>query len=67
MSECIGNLSIGSRVDKQMLEFLDAEAERLGVNRAELVRRLFDAYRESHREQMDCPHCGDTITLSLKS
>ena len=50
-----------------MQEFLDAEAERLGVNRAELVRRLFDAYRESRREQMDCPHCGETITLSLKS
>ncbi len=67
MSDCIGDISIGSRVDKQMQEFLDGEAERLGVNRAELVRRLFDAYRESRREQMDCPHCGDTITLSLKN
>jgi hypothetical protein len=66
MSDCIGDLSIGSRVDKAMLEFLDAEAERLGVNRAELVRRMFDFYRESRREQMDCPHCEETIVLSLK-
>jgi hypothetical protein len=66
MSDCIGDLSIGSRVDKGMQEFLDAEAERLGVNRAELVRRLFDSYRESRREQMECPHCEETIVLSLK-
>lgn len=66
MSDCHGNLSVGSRIDKQMQEFLDAEADRLGVNRAELVRRMFDAYRESRREQMDCPHCEETIVLSLK-
>lgn len=49
-----------------MQEFLDAEADRLGVNRAELIRRLFDTYRESRREQMRCPHCEETIVLSLQ-
>jgi ribosomal protein L37AE/L43A len=48
-----------------MQEFLDAEADRLGVNRAEFLRRLLDTYRESRREQLDCPHCDETIVLSL--
>lgn len=49
-----------------MKEFIDAESKRLGVNRAEFIRRVLDAYRESRREQLDCPYCEETIVLSLQ-
>jgi hypothetical protein len=52
-------------VDSSMREFIDAEADRLGVSKAEFHRRLLEFYRESRREQMDCPHCDGTIVMDL--
>lgn len=62
-SRCQGELPVTAKVDRPMLEFIDAEAERCGVNRAELVRRIFDDFRDSRREQLDCAHCGQTVVL----
>lgn len=49
-----------------MSEYVDAQAERLGVSKAEFHRRLLELYQESRREETDCPHCGDTIVLDLR-
>jgi ribosomal protein L37AE/L43A len=64
MSECQGDIAIGCKVDKPMQEFIDAEAARCGVARAELLRRVLDDFRESRREQLDCPECGQTVVLN---
>jgi hypothetical protein len=47
MSECIGDVTAGTKVDQSMREFINEEAARLGVTNAELHRRLLDFYRES--------------------
>lgn len=65
MSRCVGEIAIGTKVDRPMKEFVESECERLGVSRSEFHRRLLDVYRESRRENVDCPHCDDTIMMDL--
>jgi len=48
-----------------MLDYIDSEANEYGLTRAEFLRRLLDFYRESRREKLDCPHCGETIVADL--
>jgi negative regulator of replication initiation len=66
MSKCHGDVSLATKVDRDMSEYVDAQAERLGVSKAEFHRRLLELYQESRREETDCPHCGDTIVLDLR-
>jgi hypothetical protein len=66
MSECIGDVTAGTKVDQSMREFINEEAARLGVTNAELHRRLLDFYRESREQEPECPHCGEPITLTLE-
>lgn len=66
MSSCHGELAATAKVDREMLEFVDSQAEQLGVNRSEFMRRLLELYRESRREDVDCPHCGDAVVLDLR-
>jgi hypothetical protein len=63
-SRCRGDISMTAKVDKPMQEFIDAEAERCGVTRCELMRRVLDDFRDSRREQLDCPDCGQTVVLN---
>ena len=65
MSDCLGDIAATTKVDREMHEFIDGEAGRLGVSKSEFYRRLLDFYRESRREQVDCPHCGETIVADL--
>lgn len=67
MSSCQGDLAVTAKVDREMVEFADAEAERLGVNRSEFLRRLLELYRDSRREQVDCAHCGNTVKMDLRT
>lgn len=66
MSQCMGDIPVSAKVDREMLEFLDGEADRLGITRAELMRRVFDLYRESRRETVDCPHCAETVKMDVR-
>lgn len=66
MSECIGDITAGTKVDQSMREFLDEEAARLGITNAELHRRLLDFYRESREQDPQCPHCGEPTTITLE-
>ena len=65
MSECMGTVSAGTKVDEEMRDFLDDEADRLGVTNAELHRLLLDFYRESRENDPNCPHCGEPTTIEL--
>jgi hypothetical protein len=49
-----------------MDEFLHAEADRLGITRAEVMRRIFDIYRDSREEGFNCPNCEVTIKHDLR-
>lgn len=65
MAECMGDIPAGTKIDQSMRDFLDNEADRLGVTNAELYRRLLDFYRESRENEPECPHCGEPITIDL--
>jgi negative regulator of replication initiation len=67
MSSCLGDIAVTTKVDRDMAEYVNSEAERLGVSRAEFHRRLFELYRESRRENTDCPHCEETIVFELSN
>lgn len=66
MSDCIGQLNLATKVDRQMLEYVDGEAENLGVTRSEFLRRLLTLYRESRREQTECPHCDEAVVFDMR-
>jgi len=61
----MGELPITSKVDREMLDYIDDQADRLGVNRAEFLRRLLEDYRKSRRENLNCPHCEEAVVLNL--
>lgn len=67
MSSCQGDIPISTKVDREMLEFVESECERLGVSRSEFHRRLLELYRESKRENVDCPECNQTVVFDLKA
>jgi uncharacterized protein (UPF0212 family) len=49
-----------------MREFIEEEADRLGVSVSELLRRLFLAYRESQAGNASCEHCGERQEIDLR-
>lgn len=65
MSQCQGTITTSTKVDREMVQFLNQRAEHLGVSRAELLRRLFDQYHESHKNNLQCPYCENTIRMEL--
>lgn len=66
MSSCYGDIPAGTKTDRAMAEFVESEAERLGVSKSEFMRRLLELYRESRREDVDCPHCGEIVVMDLQ-
>jgi hypothetical protein len=62
----MGDLPVSTKVDREMKEYLNQEADRLGITRAELIRRVFTLYRESRRENVDCPHCGRIVKMDVR-
>lgn len=65
MSECRGNIPVSAKVDAQMRDRIDAEAERLGVYRAEVVRRMLDAATELCEGDVSCPFCKEELQVEL--
>lgn len=66
MSDCMGDIPVSAKVDREMQRFLQSEADRLGVSQAEAMRRVFTLYRQSRREETDCPHCGETVKMDVR-
>jgi len=48
-----------------MREFVESEADRLGVTPAEFLRRVLMVYRESRSENTPCDHCGKPVVIEL--
>lgn len=48
-SACRGEATLTTKVDEEMQQFVDTEADALGVSRTEYLRRVLD----SHREEAD--------------
>jgi hypothetical protein len=67
MSTCQGDLPESTKVDGEMKEYIEGEADRLGVTKAEFHRRLLDLYRESRRENVECPHCAEKVKFDLRT
>jgi hypothetical protein len=63
MADCFGDLTVTAKVDESMRDFVDAEASRCGVTRAEIIRRVLDDYRASRADQLKCPECGETLHI----
>jgi len=67
MSSCQGDIPVSVKVDRGMKGYIEAEVTRLGVTSSEFQRRLFELYRESRRENVECPHCGETVKFDLRT
>lgn len=65
MSQCQGRETASTKVDRRTLQFLDDQAEQLGVSRAELLRLLIDHYHEAAAGNLRCPHCQNALRLDL--
>lgn len=65
MSRCLGQIPVTTKVDQPMREFVETEAGRLGVSRAEFVRRLLELYRESRAGNTPCDSCGEPVEIEL--
>jgi hypothetical protein len=48
-----------------MSRWLSERSEQLGVSKSELLRRLFEHYRESHAGDLACPECGGELRVKL--
>jgi len=64
MSECMGSLTLSTKVDAGMRQFIEEEAEKRAVTPTELLRRILDLYRMSVRGELECAHCTQGIYLS---
>lgn len=65
MSDCMGKLPVTTKVDRGMKEFIEREAEKRAVTRAEAIRRMLDTYRHVHHGQVDCPGCGSGVEVRM--
>lgn len=65
MNRCQGSIPVGAKVDRAMREFVEDEAERLGMTVSEFLRRLLLVYRESRAENTPCDHCGQPVVMEL--
>lgn len=63
MSECKGTVPVTAKIDAQMRDLLDDDAERLGVYRSEVAREAFDTYRYLREGDFQCPHCANAIAI----
>lgn len=65
MSDCMGAITVSTKTDRAMADFLQQQAEELGVTRAELVRRLFDHLQETEHGELVCPYCENELRLDI--
>lgn len=52
-----------TRVDGDMEQLLDDDAELLGVYRSEVVRLALDEYWDLRMGEFVCPHCDNAIQI----
>lgn len=65
MSDSNRTVTASTKLDSDMADFLDARAERAGMTRSELLRRLAEHYRTSCESGLSCPHCKNAVEIDL--
>jgi len=60
MARCHGQLPVSTKVDQEMLDYINESAEEAGVSRSEFIRRMMDLYRHIDQDG-ECPECGATL------
>lgn len=65
MADCHGELTTSAKVDQEMLDYLQREADERGVSRSEFIRRIFDAYRTIEGGEVECPDCGSRLVINI--
>ena len=63
MADCKGTHPVTAKVDGEMRDTLDEDAEHLGVYRAEVVRESLDLYVALRQADFQCPSCGEPIKI----
>lgn len=63
MSDCKGKVPVTAKVNAEMRDLLDEDAEALGVYRAEVARQAFDTYRDLREGDFHCPHCSNAVSI----
>lgn len=48
-----------------MADFVEEEASRLSVSKAEFQRRLLEMYKHSRMGNAACEHCGGPVEIEL--
>lgn len=63
MADCKGTHPVTAKVDGEMRDAVDQDAEDLGWYRAEVVREALDVYVLLRRADFECPTCGEPIKI----
>lgn len=63
MTDCKGSHPVTAKVDGEMRDLLDEDAETLGRYRADVLREALDQYAALRRADFRCPHCENSIQL----
>jgi hypothetical protein len=61
--KCKGDNPVTARVDRETVESLDQDADRLGDFRADRMRDALGLYLDLRRGDFECPHCEQSITV----
>lgn len=59
-----GPHAVTSKVDEELKKFLDAEAERCGISRSEVIRAIFEDFYSSRQGELECPECGQELVFN---
>jgi hypothetical protein len=62
-SRCRGRRPVTAKVDGDMEQLLQDDAELLGVYRSEIVRLALDEWWDLRMGEFECPHCSETIQI----
>lgn len=54
-----------TRLERDVADFLDDQAEQRGTSRSELLRQLALHLRDATESGLSCPHCKNPIELDL--
>lgn len=65
MSESNRTADAHTALSSEMADFLETEAESLGIDRSTLLRRLLRDYRTSVETGLTCPHCDNEVRIDL--
>lgn len=66
LSQCKGTVPVATKVDRPMREFIEDEAERLGVTKSEYLRRALELCRYERAGETACEHCGGDVEFPLQ-